>query len=81
VEETERSYSTVRRVETATTGRAAQAQQMVTTRSNMQTVTARIRQIRTVLNTFKCVHDVVLHVPLTLDVRRVGKNSRPRLGR
>jgi hypothetical protein len=34
-----------------------------------------------VLDTFKCVHDVVLRVNLTLDVRRVGKNSRPRLGR
>ena len=42
---------------------------------------ARIRQIRPVLNTFKCVLDVALHVQLTLDVRRVGKNSRPRLDR
>ena len=49
----------------------------------MPTVTARILQIRTALDTFKCVHDVVLRVQLTLGVRRhgVGKNSRPRLGR
>ena len=68
-----------RRVETATTGRAAQAQQEVTTVRHVHY--ARIRQIRPVLNTFKGVRDVVIRVQLTLDVRRVGKNSRPRLGR
>ena len=57
-----------RRVETATTGRVAQAQQdvvtEVTTISNVHD--ARIRQIRPVLNTFrgKCVRDVVFRVQL-----------------
>ncbi len=51
----------------------------VTTRSHVYDV--RIRQIRPVLNTFKCVSDVVLHVQLTLNVRSVGKNSRSKIGR
>ncbi len=51
----------------------------VTTRSDVYDV--RIRQIRPVLNTFKCVRDVVLHVQLIFDVRCVGKNSRSKIGK